>query len=130
MTRWCFLLVWLMGLGSPLLAATWPIDELAVLADPLGTETIESVSRPERAGEFLPAPRGLSAGYTRTVHWLRFRLEAPSTGHLLLEIQPPYLDDLRLYLPNGRGDFLLRQTGDTHPFASREIPARGFVFRV
>lgn len=111
-------------------AAAWPIADLAVLVDPAGRETIESVSRPERAQAFVPAPRGLAAGYTRDVHWLRIRLDAPPEGRLLLEIQPPYLDDLRLYLPDGRGGFRLRQTGDTHPFSSRDIPVRGFVFPV
>jgi signal transduction histidine kinase len=114
----------------PQAQANLPI-QIDVLADPAGVETIESVSRPERADEFTPSPRGLSAGYTRTVHWLRLGLEAPpGNDRLLLEVMPPYLDDLQLYLPNGTGGFTLSQSGDTHPFAARDIPARGFVFRV
>ncbi len=46
------------------------------------------------------------------------------------EHQPSYLDDLRLYLPDGSGGFHVRQTGDLHPFATRDVPARGFVFRI
>lgn len=116
--------------GGQAQAAQWPIAELAKLVDPSGEETIESISRPERAAEFIAAPRGLSAGYTRDVHWLRLRLDAPETGLLLLEIQPPYLDDVQLYLPDGSGGFHRRQTGDRYLFGTRDIPTRGFVFRV
>lgn len=111
-------------------AAPWPVADLAVLVDPTGRETIDSVSDPHRAGDFVQAPRGLAAGYTRTVHWLRFRLDAPPDDRLLLEIQPPYLDDLQLYLPDGAGGFQMRRSGDTHPFTLRDVPGRGFVFRV
>lgn len=49
---------------------------------------------------------------------------------MLLEIQPHYLDDLRLYLPDGSGGFHVRETGDLHPFVTRDVPARGFVFSI
>ncbi len=89
------------------------IAEMAVLADPSGTDTIDRVSRPERAGEFKPSPHGLSVGHTRAVHWLRLKLDPPRAGErLLLEIQPPYLDDLRLCLPDGTGGFKLQHAGD------------------
>lgn len=67
----------LLFVGGPAWTAPWPIADLAVLVDPAGTETIESVSRAERAGEFITIPHGFSGGYTRKVHWLRFRLNPP-----------------------------------------------------
>lgn len=112
-----------------LLASSPSIEGLAYLADPTGTETISTVTRPSRAGDFIASPQGLAAGYTRSVHWLRFTLQAPPDGIVLLEVQPPYLDDLQLYVPDGHGGYVLRQSGDRHPFSSRDVPARSFVFR-
>lgn len=60
------LLSWL--LAFPVWAASLPIQDLAVFVDIDGTETIDSVSRPDRAHSFVPAPHGFSAGYTRKVH--------------------------------------------------------------
>ncbi|NEX22787.1 hypothetical protein G3480_21195 [Thiorhodococcus mannitoliphagus] len=117
----------------------WRPHELAVLVDPDGTETLDRVTQPERAEDFVPRPRGFSAGYTRDVHWLRFRLYPPPLDtqgqrHLLLTIQPPFLDDLRLYLPRQPDappdGFALREGGDRLAFAAREYPYRAFAYEV
>lgn len=113
------------------------IDDLSVLVDPTGQETIESVSQPARAGEFQSVARGFSAGYTRSVHWLRFTLPAPQPNaqgqrELLLELQPPYVDDVQIYLsqPSGEHAFDVRRGGDLQPHTLKEFPYRGFVYRV
>lgn len=113
------------------------IHDLAVLVDPGGVETIHSVSRPERADEFSALSRSLSAGYTRDVHWLRFTLYPPAPDALglresLLLIYPPFLDDIRLYLPvaNAAEGFEKRLGGDLRPFADREYPYRSFAYTV
>ena len=118
-------------------AGAWAINDLAVLADPHGSESIETVSQPERAGQFKPAPAGFSAGFTRSVHWLRFTLQAPPPNkqgqrEIFLEIHPPYLDDLQIYLsqPQENGVFEIRQTGDLQPHSAKEYPYRAFVFQV
>ena len=118
-------------------AGEWAIADLAVLADPAGTESVESVSQPGRAAEFKPVPNGFAAGFTRTVHWLRFTLPAPPPNaqgvrELLLEIHPPYLDDVRLHVsqPQAPGTFDVRHAGDLLPHAAKEYPSRAFVFRV
>lgn len=118
-------------------ADSWRIDDLAVLVDKPGTETITHVSQPSRAAEFKPAPHGFSAGYTRAVHWLRFTLQAPPPDaqgkrELLLEIHPPYLDDLQIYLsrPDARGGFEVHRGGDLLPQSAKEYPYRAFVYRI
>lgn len=118
-------------------AGAWAINDLAVLADPHGSESIETVSQPERAGQFKPAPAGFSAGFTRSVHWLRFTLQAPPPNkqgqrEIFLEIHPPYLDDLQIYLsqPEENGAFEIRHAGDLRPHSAKEYPYRAFVFRV
>jgi len=121
----------LLILTAPAWAESWPVRDMAVLADPSGSRTIDEISAAEAAADFEPlAASGFSGGYTRQVHWLRFRLDAPADGRLLLEVMPPYLDDLKLFVPDGGGGFDMRQGGDLHPFSSREIPGRNFLFLI
>jgi signal transduction histidine kinase len=109
------------------------VTGLAVLLDAHGSETIETVSQPARTGDFVAAPHGFSAGYTRQVHWLRFTLKAPPPARdgrrrLLVEFYPPYLDKLAVYLarPGGQG-FDAYLHGDQVPFSARLIRHRAFV---
>lgn len=118
-------------------ADAWSINDLAVLADPSGTQSIDTISQPARAAQFKPVPYGFSAGFTRSVHWLRFTLHAPAPNakgqrELLLEIHPPYLDDLQIYLsqPEADGTFEVRRAGDLLPHAAKEFPHRAFVLAV
>lgn len=118
-------------------ANAWAIHDIAVLADPSGTESIESVSQPDWVSRFVPAPNGFSAGFTRSVHWLRFTLQAPPPDaqgkrEIFLEIHPPYLDDLQIYLsqPDEKSGFEIRRAGDLQPHAAKEYLYRAFVFRV
>jgi signal transduction histidine kinase len=134
---------WLLGVGGLGLALPshaadpWRIDDLAVLADSSGLERITSVSRPERSGDFTPIADGFSAGYTRAVHWLRFTLHAPPADarglrETLLEIHPPYVDDLQVYLPPQQAGeaFDVRHGGDLLPQSAKEFAYRAFVYRV
>ena len=121
------------GQGAPVYPA------LEVLPDPDGRLSLEEVLAADAAGRFRPASNAFAGGYTRQVHWFRFRLDAPPPGphagtprRLLLEAQPSYLDDIRLYLPRAGepGAFTEKVSGDLHPFGSRELPGRNFVFYV
>lgn len=105
------------------------VQDLAVLVDPDGVESIDSVSAPTAQARFKPLPGYLSAGYTRDVHWLRFSVAVPQAGEWWLEIQPPMLDDLRLYEPLGSG-FRMRLAGDRLPFDARAVDYRAFVLPI
>ncbi len=125
-------IVMLLLLSLPALAQI-DVRDLAVLEDRDGTATIQTIATlPDTA--FSPRPNGLSEGFSRSVHWLRFTAQAPSgqAGQWWLEIHPTYLDDIRLFEPDPArpGAFIERQTGDRFPFVEREAPYRGFVFRV
>lgn len=107
------------------------LRDLSTLEDKAGIENIGSVAAAD-PGRFRPLPGGsLSAGYTRSIHWLRLTIEAEA-GEWWLDILPPYLDDLRLYepVPGQTGAFRERRAGDTLPFAAREVDYRGFVFKL
>jgi len=106
-----------------------------LLVDAGGRETLASVVAADSAGRFRPLATGLSAGYTRDVHWLRFTVQVPVTGEWWLEVQPPFLDDIRLFepLPAASGAqpaYRERRGGDRLPFAAREIPYRAYIARL
>ena len=128
---WMRALMLLLALGLPFAATAQPIavQNLAVLVDADGSETIASVSAPGAAQRFTALNGALYAGHTRKVHWLRFSVQAPTAGSWWLEVMPPFLDDLRLFTPDGAG-FAERRTGDRLPFASREENYRGFIFKL
>ncbi|MCF8157531.1 MAG: response regulator [Rhodoferax sp.] len=110
-------------------AQSLEVQNLSLLVDAEGTETIDTVSAHAASPRFVPISGGLAAGYTRKVHWLRFSVQAPVAGAWWLEVQPPFLDDLRLYVPGAAG-FTERRSGDLLPFALREEESRGFVFKL
>lgn len=104
---------------------------LAVLEDPQGSATIDEIARAPDS-RFKPLPSGsLAAGYTHSALWLRFSIQAPA-GEWWLDVLPPYLDDLRLYVPEppGSGKFIEHRAGDGLPYGMRELEYRGFVFKL
>lgn len=130
-------LVLLLSLGAVprrAAAAVPPIlRDQAIWVDETGCCTIEEVASPAggNANRFRPVPRHYAGGYAQGVHWLRFTVEAPA-GECWLEILPPYLDDLQLYEreASAPGGFRVRRAGDLLPFSAREVPYRGFVFKL
>ena len=77
------------------------LRDLALLEDPRGTETVADVASAE-PGRWMSVHGGFAAGYTRSAHWLRFMVDSPAGESWM----------------------------DVLPFAAREVPYRGFVFRL
>jgi diguanylate cyclase (GGDEF)-like protein len=110
------------------------LQDLAVFEDKAGTETIDSIVRiaADEPRRFTALPAGsLARGYTRSTFWLRFTLAAPA-GTWLLDLLPPYVDDLRLYVPDPdhAGAYAEQRAGDRHPLANAGAPYRSFVFEI
>ena len=72
----------------------------------------------------------INFGLTESDYWLRFTLFNPQNQETTryLMIANPILDEIRLYEPDGRGDYSMRKTGDIYPFYQREIANANFVF--
>ena len=106
------------------------LHDLAVLPDKAGTLTIAAVAVADPA-QFKSLPSGgFAGGFSRSAFWFRFTVAR--AGETWLDIQPPVLDDLRLFEadPQRAGVWLERRAGDTLPFAARELPYRSFVFKL
>ena len=105
---------------------------LAALRDTSGVLRIEDVVAPAKAAEFAALPGFLGAGYTADTYWLRFTLQraAPATDVWLLEVAPPFLNEVTLFVPRVDGGFDTTRLGDLQPYAARPVPHRSFVFPV
>ncbi len=124
---WAWACAWLLWW----LAATpaWAIEEIpasvALLIDPQGTQTIESVQR----AEFRPTSVPLSLGYTAAAAWLRITVPPSPQPRLVLLVQPQTLDSVRLYRPaeqdaadagTAGAQWEAVDAGDLFPYAQRE----------
>ena len=88
--------LWMVFLALPAAVQAQAWVNTAYLEDPTQSLTIEEVASTTQA--FVPTEHGFSAGYTRSVHWLRFELRprgTDPTAPSVLEIRPPFLDDVR-----------------------------------
>lgn len=141
-----FLLLLLLAL-SPLLAGAAEFDEHArrvplgplmdIYEDPRGTATIEQVSAADFAGPFRRHEDAVfNGGYSRAAYWIRVDLNYRPTNpgqsqRWLLELGYPPLDRVELYRPDGHGGYRAAQpTGDTLPWASREIGQGNYLFEL
>lgn len=100
----------------------------AVLVDEhADLDAAQAAAMPDR---FTVAPKPIGAGFTPAAYWLAFQVRAVEggPGQWLLEVGMPYLDFVDLYLPDGRGGFLVQHLGDRLAFAERPIAHRNFIF--
>ncbi|MCQ4262755.1 hybrid sensor histidine kinase/response regulator [Stutzerimonas stutzeri] len=131
----------------PALAAAVELDEetrhlplgslMQVFEDPLGDVQIEDIASPAFESRFQPHQSAVfNAGYSRSAHWVRVDLNyrpqaSQEARRWLLEVAYPPLDSLQLYLADGQGGYrLARDTGDTRPWASREIRQGNYLFEI
>jgi signal transduction histidine kinase len=107
------------------------ITDASLLHDPSGGLSIDSVAaRP--ANDFTKVDGQLALGFTHDAIWLRLPLDLPEAGprRWLLEVSPPYLDEVTLYVPQADGHFHPQREGDLQPVADRSLPNRNFLFDI
>jgi signal transduction histidine kinase len=101
------------------------IVERAVWEDTTAALGVEQAA----TADFVSVPNTslLRRGYSESAFWIRLKITEP--GPLVLRIQPPYLDDVRLYERTTHG-WKERIAGDRHPYVLREKPDVAFAFDV
>ncbi len=120
MKHFISILVLLAGFSNapPAIAGDLTVSR-AILEDKTGTLSIDDVT--ER--EFLPTGFKISKGFTKSVHWLRLQVRAPSKGsEVVLFIRQPFLNEIRLY-ESVAGDppgWKSRVTGNYYPYEERD----------
>lgn len=99
----CLKLCWWLGLALVLVcnqaAARALVSGRAIFADAGAGMTLAQV----RQAPFVEAPEIIGRGFTRDVLWLRLTVDAPEPAQaLVLRLRPAVLDDVVLFLPDGR----------------------------
>ena len=106
--------------------------EYQMLRDPSGKMTLADVRQAQKQGKFQPLDNNLSLGYSADAVWLYLPLQrSPSQPERWwLEIMPPFLDDIQLFLVSPEQKLDHRQSGDFFPQSQKEVNYRGTVFRL
>ncbi|OHD70538.1 MAG: hypothetical protein A2W19_09030 [Spirochaetes bacterium RBG_16_49_21] len=74
----------------------------------------------------------INFGYTKSQYWFRFTVNNLTKKIIpwLLEIDYPSIDLIELNIPDKQGHFLLKKTGSTMPFSSREVKDITYIFKI
>ncbi len=74
----------------------------------------------------------INFGFTRSQYWFRFTIDnrAKKEMRWLIEVDFPCLDLVELYVPDGRGLYRAKRTGDSRGFGSRDVPFITYLFRI
>ncbi|WP_455186334.1 sensor histidine kinase [Azospirillum palustre] len=110
---------------------------LEVLDDPGGALGLDDLRSGPAAASFRPIPGFLARGFVSGATWVRIRLRyppaaSPAALDRLLEMKPPYLNELRVYALACDDDGAVVETvlGDGLPYAGRPIPFPSLVVPV
>lgn len=139
----CILVCGLTAAGGALADAAGPLPltdqsgryplgpRVEYLEDPSRALTFADVQAPEYAAQFTRSHDAmLNFGFTRSVYWVRARVQKQSQapGSWVLEIGNPFTDRVDVYLPGPDGTVTHVQAGDSLPFRRRAIRHRHFLF--
>jgi two-component system, sensor histidine kinase LadS len=106
-------------------------DKFAIAEDASGLQSLVEIQNKP----FVQTNAKLLKGYStnaQTTYWLRFTIvsanETPQEWWL--DVEPPFLDSVELFKPDGKGGFQSTRTGDKERFSSREIVHGSFAFKL
>jgi signal transduction histidine kinase len=103
--------------------------ELSWLRDPGGTLSLADVQA--HVGAFRPVRENFTIGFTDDVYWLRLPVQVQAApADWWLDLRPPSLDDIRLYLVQPDGSIYQRHTGALQPLSSRDASYGNFLLRL
>jgi len=103
--------------------------KVAVLHDPLGTLTIDSVSQPLDSARFQPSEQSiLHFGFTNAWVWLRFSLDNPTTDSLLFQLDHAFIPRADLYYQDDAGYWVARPSGFQVPLDKKPVVNHAQVF--
>lgn len=108
-------------------------EHVELLEDPGAQLSIEQLSEPAVQQRFMPAQGKASVGQSVNPWWIKVTLSAAADAprQWWLEIASVTLLDLQLYLPDGKGGWQKRQSGEVVSFAEgRDHPHRRMLLRL
>ena len=104
---------------------------VSILEDPKGNLNIENVSGKSSKLKFFKSKKDVpNFGIRPSAFWIRIDVKNFSNiNQWFLSLDYHYLDNVQFYRFN-KGKWNLYQTGDRFKFKQREVPHRGFVFKI
>lgn len=105
-------------------------SRLSLFLDPSARMTINDVVVKQHQGKLYPAQqKDLAPGYTRNAIWVAVRLRnaTPVTQTRFIEVSPPRLRDIRLFMPGQEG-WTVMTSGISMPVDRRPVHSRQPVF--
>jgi len=105
---------------------------LEYLEDPGGVLSIKDVASGQSPHQFQKSSeKNLNFGFSSSAYWLRFKLKfdqnALNTDWIIAQ-EYPSIDSITLYVPDGKGDYIVKLTGRSFPFSHRENKHRMLNF--
>lgn len=107
--------------------------KMELLLDDGGSLTLDQILAPEIDHRFKTFERETpSFGFYRGALWIRFTVKnnGMKPGRHFLELGFPLLDNITLYSPEKNGTYSRQTTGYAHPFQSRKVSHRNFLFPI
>ena len=95
------------------------------------TLTLKDIIRLDNENKFSTTTKvPLNFGYSKSTYWLSFSVlgETTTKSGWILDIPYAPLDNLTLYLPDGKGGFTEYRSGDRVPFSEKEIVYKNAAF--
>lgn len=103
--------------------------EMSWLRDDAGSMTLDDVTR--SSSRFAPIETNFTQGFTTATFWLRLPVHtASSMSAWWLDIRPPALDDVTLYVVGPGGIIATRHTGALQPLSSRDGGIGSFLLQL
>lgn len=106
------------------------VINIEILDDPEGQLNIMDVAGPEKSHAFKSfSDTSFNFGITQKTIWLRLTIPNEIKDNLrYLEVDNPYLDLARFYIPIKNKQFIIQQAGDSIAFNERPYSFRTFIF--
>ena len=108
-------------------------NKIEILEDKTGIYSFSDILSPGVSKKFVFSDTDEpNFGFTSSVFWIRFRLSSADSGNTgtYLELAYPLIDDIKLFVPDKKGGWEIKNSGDHYPFNSREISHRNFIFKI
>jgi len=110
-----------------------PFTEIAVLQDTESKLTIEEISLRRFSDQFNRSEnRNINLGLSEATYWVRLKLHKKHHGrkHNVFLLGTPIIEHLTLYIPRGKNNYLVKESGTAIPLKKREIRHQDFVFHL
>ena len=93
---------------------------------------IEDVAGTDPSGWRKDIKDYVNFGYSTSDYWFRLTTDNMADEKLswILEIDFPPIDLIELYIPDGDGSYIVKKTGDSLPFSSRDIKYINYLFNI